>query len=76
MGYANHGDPDYNSKTALGCERDGEPVFILRAKDRYAPEVVRYWAENVGDGPMAEQASRIADEMEAWGREHGTKEPD
>ena len=47
-----------------------EPIFILRAQDAYAPELVRYWAElahfgNVNPAKVTE-ARDIADLMEAW----------
>jgi hypothetical protein len=71
--YAAHGAPDYDSKTALGCEADGEPVFLLRAQDIYAADTVRYWAGRVTNPEMKQQAEAKADSMEAW-PEH--KEPD
>jgi hypothetical protein len=71
--YAKHGDPDYNSKTAAGCEADGEPVFTLRAQDVHAPEAVRFWAALVTDRRMAEAGREIAIEMERW---PVRKEPD
>ena len=71
--YAEHGTPHYNSKTALGCEAAGEPVFLLRAQDRWAAEAVRYWASLVLDEEMTEQAFQIAAAMEAWPHQ---KEPD
>lgn len=66
--YAHHGDPDYNSRTAAGCEASGEPVFTLRAQDRFAANTVRIWAGWVlADNPdMAAEARRIADAMDAW----------
>jgi hypothetical protein len=73
--YAKHGDPDYNSKTAAGCEADGEPVFTLRAQDQYAAETVRFWADCVVEKnpAMAAEAMRIAATMDAWPER---KEPD
>jgi hypothetical protein len=71
--YAEHGTPDYNSKTALGCEAAGEPVFLLRAQDRWAAETVRYWASLALDPDLKELAFQIAAAMEAWPR---VKEPD
>lgn len=67
--YAKHGDPNYASQTARGCELDGEPVFLLRAQDRLAPMVVRAWAAaaiDAGLPGMADEALRIADAMEQW----------
>ena len=49
---------------------DDEPIFTLRAQDKLAPMVVRYWAELAEDAgsPAAkvEEALRCADEMDAW----------
>jgi hypothetical protein len=47
-----------------------EPIFVLRAQDRFAPEVVRYWcdlAEGIGvsAGKVAE-ARELAATMERW----------
>jgi hypothetical protein len=58
-----------------------EPVFLLRAKDRHAPDTIRRWAELVyargkGNGDMSSMAMDHADTMERWQREHGCKDPD
>lgn len=57
-----------------------EPVFVLRAQDALAPELVRAWAERLeergGASAMSAAARGWADEMEAWAREHGCKLPD
>ena len=71
--YAKHGSEDYNSVTAAGCERDGEPVFTLRAQDIHAAETVRFWAEKVADPQMRQEALAIAQDMDAWPDQ---KEPD
>lgn len=76
--YAEHGAPDYNSKTAAGCEAAGEPVFLLRAQDIHAADAVRGWAGSVAEsqGPgndIVIEALRIADTMDAWAVK---KEPD
>jgi hypothetical protein len=76
VGFAEHGAPDYNSKTAAGCEATGEPCFLLRAQDRHAPAQVHNWASMVSDPQMAGEGHRIGDAMGAWQREHGAKEPD
>ena len=59
---------------------DDEPVFILRAKDITAPEVVRYWCDvqerEGGDPVVAACIRRFSVEMEAYGQEHGAKMPD
>ena len=47
---------------------DDEPLFVLRAQDVSAPDLVRQWASaNSLNAPnKAESARRIADRMEAW----------
>lgn len=59
---------------------DDEPKFTLRATDVLAPIVIRTWADMAADrgapeGKVAE-ARQIADAMEAWQSEHGSKVPD
>lgn len=75
--YASHDDPNYNSKTAAGCEAAGEPCFTLRAQDVHAADTVRFWAgllEYTEESrAMATNARRIADAMDAWPVK---KEPD
>jgi hypothetical protein len=75
--YARHDDPDYASKTAAGCEADGEPVFLLRAQDRWAPLALYHWASfvenNLSNNGLANEARRIAGEMAKWPTR---KEPD
>lgn len=54
---------------------EDEPVFLLRAKDPVAGDVVRYWAERVaqrgGDPVLVGRVDRWANEMDDWRREHG-----
>jgi hypothetical protein len=49
---------------------DDEPVFVLRAQDALAPDLVREWANRAeGYGCPAEKtagARQLADQMEAW----------
>jgi len=80
--YASHDDPNYNSKTAAGCEAAGEPCFTLRAQDMHAAETVRDWARRVivsagalnpDNGELVKRAAAIADAMDAWPVK---KEPD
>jgi hypothetical protein len=71
-------DAIYQSGTPIG---DDEPVFILRAKDRHAPDTVRHWAglcyaRGRGDAIASRDARRHADAMEEWGKAHGTQSPD
>jgi len=76
MGYAEHGAPDYASKTAAGCEATGEPCFLLRGRDSHAPGMVALWADEVSDPHLVADARRISEAMIAWQRQHGAKEPD
>lgn len=49
---------------------DDEPVFLLRAQDRTAAKVVRYWAklndEINGDPELVGLARKHAQRMEDW----------
>ncbi len=63
-------------------ERTGEdePIFVLVARDKLAPMIVRGWVyrareAGVPDGKIAE-ALELAHSMEAWQRDHGSKVPD
>ena len=49
---------------------DEEPIFILRAQDVSAPDVIEFWCElattlGVRSGKIA-GARRVARDMEAW----------
>lgn len=66
----------------LGRSADDEPVFVLCARDRFAPGLVRKWADRVeavanehGEGTERTRqkiasARELADEMEAWQAAH------
>ena len=59
--------------------RDDEPVFLLVARDEFAPEVVRQWTKPVrfhGRALKANDAEKIALSMEEWQTFHGSKKPD
>jgi hypothetical protein len=49
---------------------DNEPLFVMRAQDALAPELVREWANRAeANGCPAEKtagARQLADQMEAW----------
>lgn len=47
---------------------ESEPVFLLRAQDCTAAEVVRYWASLQPSGELKEAAYRQAEKMDAWPR--------
>jgi hypothetical protein len=58
---------------------EDEPVFLLRAQDRFAPGIVREWAKEVresGNLRLATQAFQCAFKMQLWQLEHGRKNPD
>jgi hypothetical protein len=60
----------------LGKAAPDEPVFVLRAQDRFAADVVRHWANLVGSAsegsnPKVFEAQLHADIMETWRIEHG-----
>lgn len=50
--------------------KDDEPIFVLRAQDRIAPNVIDMWcefAECAGVGPAKIQEARhLAEQMRAW----------
>lgn len=58
-----------------------EPVFVLRAQDSIAPEVVEMWALTLSmrgpsDNPKVAEARQCAAAMRAWQEIHGCKIPD
>lgn len=61
-----------------------EPVFLLRATDRYAADVVLHYAELIAGDPLAptkshkiaERAREHARTMRQYADKHGTKSPD
>ncbi len=57
-----------------------EPVFVLRARDKLAPIVVRVWAELAAAHGCPEEKLRAAFhtqlEMRDWALRHGAKWPD
>jgi hypothetical protein len=71
---------DYQAHIRGANIPDDEPVFLLRAKDQTAPDVVRYWAMRAAaasaEPRMVKSALLHADEMEQWQRKHGSHVPD
>ena len=59
---------------------DDEPLFVLRAQDVLAPEIVREWAFRAAAAGVpaqkVEQARRDADAMEDYQTTHRKKVPD
>jgi hypothetical protein len=73
-----HAREDYNRiQDPAGLIGEDEPVFLLRAKDKTAPNIVRKWAmEQVNQGsedPCIEVALKWADTMEEWQKVNGCK---
>lgn len=54
----------------LGKAADDEPVFVIRAQDKFAPVLVRLWAELVvnesGNSKKTADAMILASEMQKW----------
>jgi len=59
---------------------EDEPVFLLRAQDTVAPQVVEIWAlaaQKAGaDDGIVQHAYEHAQLMRKWQEEHGCKVPD
>ena len=70
-----HARPDYERiQDSLEVRKGGipenEPVFLLRAQDKVAAQVVRIWAilhrANGGEEPIARMAETWANVMDKW----------
>ena len=59
---------------------EDEPVFLLRAQDKFAPKLVALWAllavEDGVDIKMVKMVRNHAEEMNAWQKVNGAKTPD
>lgn len=65
-----------------------EPVFILRAQDKFMPRILREWATSVEIGtiqshervgvitPKVREARDLATQVEEWQKINGCKVPD
>ena len=66
--------------TSFEKAAEDEPVFVLRAQDMLAPEIVREWAYRAQceGAPIAkcDEARAIANDMEQWQIAHRRKVPD
>jgi hypothetical protein len=75
-----HAREDYNRiQDPENKIAEDEPVFLLRAQDKFSPEVVRHWANLVkesGDSDLANHVLHWADKMRAWQLDNGYKIPD
>lgn len=69
-------------KLASGDLPPDEPLFVLRAQDRFAAELVRYWGMRVGrhhESPPREkvlEAYDIARAMDDWPVKQVPRRPD
>ena len=76
-----HARDDYNRiQDPARLIGDDEPVFLLRAKDKCAPQAVRDWANAAnaaGASPNIVQAAfSQARAMDEWQEKHGNQVPD
>ncbi len=77
-----HAREDYNRiQDPLELIGKDEPVFLLRAKDKSAPGVVRFWANNQiylnnPDKAIIQMAFDQAKTMQQWQEKNGSKLPD
>ena len=56
-----------------------EPVFLLRAQDKYAPDTLRFYAKllnNEGNKEMADELLAHARNMVVWQKSVKVKKPD
>ena len=76
-----HARQDYDRiQDPSGLIPEDEPVFLLRAQDKVAPDIVRKWAARAelagASKDIVTAANRQADLMAAWQQKHGDKVPD
>jgi hypothetical protein len=76
-----HARRDYQRRIQDSENKIGkdEPVFLLRAKDKFAPAIVRIWAGFVlasGDKSLGEYIMGWSEVMEDWQARNGCKCPD
>lgn len=69
-----------NDLTISKAAKD-EPLFTLRAQDRFAPMIVQLWADLTAtqhgrDSTKVQDAYTTADEMAVWQRNNIAKFPD
>lgn len=59
----------HNSVSLMKAD-DTEPIFVLRAQDRLAAAVVRFWADEAeragANAAKVAEAREVADAMERW----------
>lgn len=57
--------------TCLQKAADDEPIFVLRAQDKLAANLVRNWAQQAAmflgnESPKVQEAFALADAMDRW----------
>lgn len=72
---------DYNKRIVDKANKipEDEPVFLLRAQDKYAPSTLRFYAkllEEDGNTEMAEELRAHARNMIVWQKSVKVKTPD
>ena len=74
-----------NGEGCLGKAHAKEPVFVLRAQDKFAPDVIEVWATMVARGAAGgvgfetqkvKKARALAHTMRAWQELNSSKVPD
>jgi len=65
----------------LGKASPDEPVFVLRAQDKFAPDLIERWADKVDAArgtqiDKSRKARALAHQMRAWQALHDAKTPD
>ena len=73
----------YTDKELAEIARSGEPYFLLRARDLYAPETIDEWIKlvtilNLSEEQvkMIQSAQQVANDMRNWQRENKFQFPD
>jgi hypothetical protein len=69
-----------SNDSCLQKAAEDEPIFVLRAQDTLAPELVREWADRAEDAgtpsEKVEEARDLARQMEDWQAANTSKVPD
>lgn len=77
-----HARKDYQERIqdSANLIPEDEPVFLIRAQDVTAPEVVRHWIEDAADHGATDNILEAAEEhlqrIIEWQRIHSIKIPD
>ncbi len=72
-----HARPDYNRiQDPANLIGEDEPVFLLRATDKTAPNAIRHWAAMQHNEDISQLAYAHAIKMEEWQEKNGCKDAD